>query len=125
MKAMQKVMAKQQSVPTVTTDDKRPSFFLKGDKKTHQIHADDILFVEAHGNYTKIYMAEETIVIHEKISSLEKLLPDADFLRIHKSFIVARSKIELIEGNRITIRDHHVPVGQSYKYNLKQLFKGG
>jgi len=93
-------------------------FFIKGDKKVHQVPVDEILFIEAYGNYTKIYLVEEMIVSHEKISSLEQLLPMADFLRVHKSFIVATKKIKIIEGNRISIREHLVPIGQTYKMNL-------
>lgn len=123
LQAMQKVMDGKQSSTSTPTTDKQLSFFLKGEKKTHQVHTDDILFIEAYGNYTKFFLAQETIVIHEKISSVEKILPKPDFLRVHKSFIVAGPKIKLIEGNRIKIEDHYVPVGQSYKHNLQQLFK--
>jgi len=100
---------------------KRNRFFLKGDKKYHQIVTQEILFIEAYGNYTKLFMEEEMIIGHQKISSFEKLLPDSDFLRVHKSFIVSGAKIKLIEGNRITIAKHQVPVGQLYKHNLKKL----
>ena len=124
LKAMQKVMVTPQSSSVSFKSEKSQSFFLKGDKKTHQMHADDILYVEAKGNYSKMVLTEETIVVHEKISSLEKLLPDSDFLRVHKSFIISREKIKLIEGNRITIGDYHVPVGQTYRHNLNQLLKG-
>ena len=98
---------------------KTGSIFLKGDKKIHRIHTDDILFVEAYGNYSKVFLAQEMIISHEKISSLEALLPSPHFLRVHKSFIVATNKIKIIEGNRITINDHFVPIGQTYKHNLK------
>ena len=98
------------------------SFFLKGDKKIHQIHAADILFIEAYGNYTKVYSRQEMIISHEKISALENLLPKEDFIRVHKSFIVAIQKIKMIEGNRISIDDHYIPIGQTYKNNLKRLY---
>ncbi len=124
LRAMQKVMSIQHPVASISTSKTSPSFFFKGEKKMHQIHADDILFIEAYGNYCKVVLTKETIVIHEKISSLEKLLPDTDFLRVHKSFIVAGVKIKIIESNRITIGDRQVPVGQSYKHNLKQLYNG-
>ncbi len=110
--------------PTPEPESKRGSFFLKGDKKIHQIHKDEILFIEAYGNYTKVFLAEEMIISHEKISTLEALLPTPDFVRVHKSFIVATNKINTIEGNRITVRQHEVPVGQTYKRQLTQLFRG-
>ena len=97
------------------------SIFLKGDKKIHQIHLQDILYVEAYGNYCKVYFQDEMILCHEKISSLEEILPSSNCVRIHKSFIISISKIKLIEGNRIQIGDKFVPVGQTYKLVLKQL----
>lgn len=122
LKAINKVMDYQKSTLIPSPEEKQGSFFLKADKKIHQIHADDILFIEANGNYTKVFLAEEMIMCHEKISSLEKILPTHNFIRVHKSFIVAAKKIKMIEGNRIVIREHYVPIGQTYKHNLKQLF---
>jgi len=98
-------------------------FFLKGDKKIHQVHTDDILYVEAYGNYTKIYFEDEMVISHEKISSLEELLPAEDFLRVHKSFIVAYKKIRTIAGNRISIQEHTIPIGQTYKNALMKWIK--
>ncbi|MEM7375123.1 MAG: LytTR family DNA-binding domain-containing protein [Bacteroidota bacterium] len=95
--------------------------FLKGDKKVHQIHPNDILFIEAYGNYTKIHLLEEMILSHEKISSLEAMLPTEAFIRVHKSFIVSIQRIKTIEGNRIRLGTHEVPIGQTYRNNLKRL----
>lgn len=123
LKAINKTIDTKTTTETIVSSDKSDvSFFLKGDKKMHQIHAEDILFIEAYGNYTKVYLTEGMIVSHEKISSLEKSLPIGDFLRVHKSFIVATKKIKIIEGNRISIGQHFVPIGQTYKNNLKRLF---
>ncbi len=100
------------------------TFFLKGDKKHHQIHIQDILFVEAYGNYSKVYLANEMIVSHEKISNLERLLDNQKFLRIHKSFIIAKDKIKLIQGNQIFVQDHKIPIGQTYKSRINNLLSG-
>lgn len=100
------------------------SFFLKGDKKHHQIHTKDILFIEAYGNYTKVICREERIVCHEKISNLEKFLPEGDFLRVHKSFVVAIDKINQIQGNMIYLQEFTIPIGQTYKHKINQLLGG-
>lgn len=97
-------------------------FFVKGDKKYHQVNSADILFIEAYGNYTKLYLLEEMIISHEKISYYEATLNDQNFMRVHKSFIVALDKIKLIEGNRIFIKDHQVPIGQTYKNMVSKLY---
>lgn len=95
--------------------------FVKGDKKHHQISFDDILLIEAYGNYCKIHLSENVIITLQKISEFEKKLP-GNFLRVHKSFVVPREKIKLIEGNRIHIEDHKIPIGQTYRNVIKQLY---
>jgi DNA-binding LytR/AlgR family response regulator len=98
------------------------SFFLKGDKKHHQIHFEDLLFIEAYGHYTKVYLKNDMIVSNQKISDFDNLLPKLNFIRIHKSFVVAIDKIKHIEGNRVLINEYKIPIGQTYKSNLNKLF---
>jgi DNA-binding LytR/AlgR family response regulator len=105
-------------LPPNETEPNTNSFFLKGDKKHHQIHFEDLLFIEAYGHYTKVYLKNEMIVSPQKISDLEQLLPKTNFIRTHKSFIVAKDKIKQIEGNRILIDAYKVPIGQTYKENI-------
>ena len=123
-KAVNKTIANTTVAKTVIKDDtsKSKSFFLKGDKKYHQVHFDDILFIEAYGHYTKVYLENEMIISHGKISSLNEFLPESSFIRTHKSFIVAKNKIKQIEGNRILIDEHKIPIGQTYKANINNLF---
>ena len=99
-------------------------FFVKGDKKQHQIDLNNLNYIEAYGNYTKLFLKDQMIVSHEKISHYEMLLSNNDFLRVHKSFIVSISKIKFIEGNRIIIGDSKVPIGQTYKSRVQELFNG-
>ncbi|TDD77294.1 LytR/AlgR family response regulator transcription factor [Flavobacterium caseinilyticum] len=110
------------ALPPNETEPNINSFFLRGDKKHYQIHFEDLLFIEAYGHYTKVYVKNEMIVSPQKISDLEQLLPKFDFIRTHKSFIVAKNKIKQIEGNRILIGGYKVPIGQTYKENIIMLF---
>ncbi|UFH34521.1 LytR/AlgR family response regulator transcription factor [Flavobacterium acetivorans] len=109
------------TLPPNETEPSINSFFLKGNKKHHQIHFEDLLFIEAYGHYTKVYLKNEMIVSPQKISDLEQLLPKTNFIRTHKSFIVAKDKIKQIEGNRILIDKYKVPIGQTYKENIMML----
>lgn len=124
LKAINKTFGgKVEAIATDTTANAdQPRLFIKGDKKHHQINSGEILFVEAYGNYTKLYLKNDMLVSHEKISNYEGLLPANNFLRVHKSFLVALDKIKSIEGNRITIENHKIPIGQTYKENIKKLF---
>ncbi len=108
-------------VKEVSTEDTATRFFVKGDKKHHQIDLNDLLYIEAYGNYTKLFLKNEMIVSHEKISHYEDMLTDGNFLRVHKSFLVAINKIKFIEGNRILINEHKIPIGQTYKSAVTKL----
>ncbi len=97
--------------------------FIKEDKKHHQIKLKNILFIEAYGNYVKINMVDKMIVSHQTLTSFTHNLPENQFIRVHKSFIISIDKIELIEGNRIHIRNHKIPIGKMYKLNVNRLIK--
>lgn len=124
VKAVNKVSDIQNSTPLVkavsnTSDNAR--MFVKGDKKHYQINLKNLLYIEAYGNYTKLFLTDEMIVSHEKISHYEDILEESNFLRVHKSFIVAIDKIKCIEGNRIHILDYKIPISQMYKRNVNRL----
>lgn len=110
------------SSSSIESEANAASFFLSRDKKHHQIHFEDLLFIEAYGHYSKVYLKNEMILVHQKISDFEEQLPKGDFIRTHKSFIVSRSKIKHIEGNRVVIEQHTIPIGQTYKMNVSKLF---
>lgn len=97
--------------------------FIKSEKKIHQIQLSDILFLEGAGSYVKIHLLGEVIMTLERLTHFEKELPHPDFIRVHKSFIVATDKIKTIEGNRIFVKDTEIPIGQMYKQNVKKLFE--
>ncbi len=109
----------------ISTESKTTSkrVFLRSNKKYTQVEIDTILFVEASGNYTKVITKEETITIREKLSSVLELLPKEDFLQVHKSFAVAPKHIKTIEGNRIIIADHFIPIGKLFKANVTKLLR--
>jgi DNA-binding LytR/AlgR family response regulator len=106
---------------TKTIEDTK--IFIKEDKKYYQIKLKDILFIEAYGNYVKINMADKMIVCHQTLTSFSHTLPDDQFIRVHKSYIISTDKIELIEGNRILIKNHKIPIGKMYKLNVNRLVK--
>jgi len=99
------------------------SIFLRSNKKHTQVVIDSILYIEASGNYTKVVTTTETVTIREKVSDVIALLPESEFLQVHKSFGVAIKHIKNIEGNRILIHDQYIPIGKLYKINVDQLLK--
>lgn len=89
--------------------------FIKADGKIYNISIEDMLYAEASGNYTKIVMENGTIMPAMTFTSVEELLPRTAFVRVHRSFIINKSKITHVEGNRVYINKHEIPIGSSYK----------
>ena len=106
------------------TDKPDESFlFIKSSKKTYKVTLDDILYIEALGDYVKIYTTDKMIVSYQSLKNIETLLPSKLFPRIHKSFIIALSRVDLIEGNHVKIKDRMIPIGTNFKNDFEKLIK--
>jgi DNA-binding LytR/AlgR family response regulator len=93
-------------------------FFLKVNYQVEKIFYKDILFIEALQNYVAIHLAGKKIISYMTISGMEKKLPGNLFMRIHKSYIVAFNKINMITGNKLIINTHELPVSRNIKDRL-------
>ncbi|MEM0993220.1 MAG: LytTR family DNA-binding domain-containing protein [Bacteroidota bacterium] len=109
--------------PTTTPSETITHIFVKGDKQYHQLLLSDILYVEAYGGYIKIHLDQQMILSHDQLSSFAQKLPSDQFLRVHKSFVIALKKIERIEGNRLFIREKEIPIGGKYRAVIQDLLK--
>ncbi len=98
----------------------RNYFFIKANYKVEKILYSDILFVEALQNYVAIHLADRKLVSYMTISNMEKQLPSALFMRIHKSYIVSIASIEIIDGNKVIVGAHQLPVSRTAKDKLMQ-----
>lgn len=97
------------------------SIFLKSEKKYIQVLLDKILFLEAYGNYVKVVTSDDTILVRDKISDLIQNMAEGFFIQVHKSFAVVPRHIDSIEGNRIFIGKHEIPIGKKYRLNVDHL----
>ncbi|PWK21202.1 LytR/AlgR family response regulator transcription factor [Maribacter polysiphoniae] len=124
LKAVNKVGSSAQSATIVaSTGESKVSVFLYSDKKHVQVKLSDLLYVEAAGNYAKVVLKKNTLVIREKLSDVLEMLPSDGFIQVHKSYIVAKVHINTIEGNRIIIDDTIIPIGKLYKTNVLDVLK--
>ena len=89
--------------------------FVRSDRKMMKICFDEILYLESIGDYVKIHLAGKTVVTRETISGIESKLPQNEFLRTHRSFIVSSSRIDSFTSEYIDIGKKQVPVSRSYK----------
>jgi two-component system, LytTR family, response regulator len=103
-------------VTGTTNDAKQKDFiFLKTDNRLVRLLLEDILFIEGLRDYISVQTKTDKLIVLENLKNLESELPGNLFMRVHKSFIVALNKIEIIERNRIFIREHIIPIGDTYK----------
>lgn len=93
--------------------------FIKVDKKMMKINIEEILFVEGMKEYIKVVTPDKTYITHKSLTSLSEELPNDKFLRIHKSYVIALNKVKSIEGNRIQILNHIIPIGRNYSKEVK------
>ena len=93
------------------------SVFVKSDKRIVKINFADINYIEACGNYIKIF-TDTMILTPQTLSDFLKKLPD-HFLRIHKSFVINFHQLKLIDGNRVILQNNvKIPIGKSYRKDL-------
>ena len=97
------------------------SIFVKSDYKLIQIELKNILYVEGLKDYVKIYEENATRPVMSLMSmkAMEDMLPSDRFLRVHRSYIVQKEKIRIIEHNRIVFGNTYIPIGDSYKQSFQ------
>jgi two-component system LytT family response regulator len=89
--------------------------FVKTENRLQKVALSDILFIEGQGDYLKIVTAAVRIMTLQNFRKFEETLPPENFIRVHKSYLVALNKIESISRNRIKIGNHLIPVSDTYK----------
>lgn len=95
--------------------------FVKTEHKIQRIYMDDILYIEGLKDYISIFTKSERIITLQNMKKMEDSLPAGQFIRVHKSYIVALDKIDSIERSRIQIKDKIIPVGDTYRESFFKL----
>lgn len=91
-------------------------FYIKDEYKWIKIRVNEILYIESFREYVHLHTIDsQKYVFRKSLREIEAKLKTHDFFRVHKSYIVALNTIDSIEGNRIYIQSHQIPIGKSYK----------
>ncbi|MEG1617463.1 MAG: LytTR family DNA-binding domain-containing protein [Bacteroidales bacterium] len=98
------------------------SMFVKTEYKLLNVNFADIKYVEGLKDYVKIFLESEPLPVLSRMSmkQLEETLPTRDFIRVHRSFIVRKDKIRIIERNRIVFGKEYIPVSDSYRDSFQE-----
>lgn len=95
--------------------------FVRSDRVMVKIDFKSIIYIESYSDYIKIHTAKKVIVTRETISAIEAKLPKRQFLRIHRSFIVAIPQISSFTNDHVVVKNQSLPISRSYKKEVQQI----
>ena len=100
--------------------------FIKTKYRMQRLFFDDIYYIKGLNNYLILKTRNKTLYTIQSFKKFSQVLPAENFVRIHKSYVVAIDKIDVIGKNQIYIMDEPIPIGESYKeYFFNYLIQQG
>jgi len=104
------------NVSNLLLDNRQDDFvFIRDAGLIRRLNLDEINYLEAKGDYVKIYQNEKTYAVRSSLKSIEEKLPGKTFIRVHRSFIVNIGRIDTMEGNTLVMHKNFVPIADAYK----------
>ncbi|MGB5264227.1 MAG: LytTR family DNA-binding domain-containing protein [Lutimonas sp.] len=119
-KAKERLQLKKDSQPEVKSNDE--FLFIKSEYKTLRLVLSNIKYIESMREYVQIHLInEKPVMALMTMKKMEEFLPDAEFMRVHRSFIVSLDKITVVERNRIVFDEKkYIPVSDQYKSKFQK-----
>lgn len=120
---LQQPLAIQPAIESASTEPAaRDYVFIRQENKLVKVLFEDVLFLEAHRDMTKIYLKDGVLFANMHLKILGELFPATQFLRTHRSYIVSLTAVQAIQGNRLDIGPYEVPIGNLFREDvLKRL----
>jgi DNA-binding LytR/AlgR family response regulator len=107
-----------------TVSESLPVIFIKSGVEQIRIDLADLRYVESIGNYMKLHLHEKPPVMSRLTTSeAEALLPVNFFIRVHRSFIVAKQKITKVDKRSVWLNETEIPIGPSFNTQIEKLLK--
>lgn len=97
--------------------------FVRSDRRMIKIDFSAIIYIESYSDYIKIHLTSETITTRENISDIQAKLPKAQFIRIHRSYIISMAKISSFTNEEISINNNSLPISRSYKKEVLHILE--
>ncbi len=106
-------------------DVKEGFMFIRSDRKMVKINFDEIVFIESLSDYVKIHLEDQKVLMtRDTISNIGSRLPHKNFLRVHRSYVVAVSKIETFTSDTIGIGKYEIPISRGYRDGVVKRLEG-
>jgi len=114
---------KAKTAAKIADDQKEKYLFIRADYSLIKIVTEDILFIEGLDDYLKIHIQnDKPVIARMTLKNILEKLPSADFVRVHRSYVVPFSRIKSVRNKIIYIENEEIPVGNSYEENFLKLF---
>jgi DNA-binding LytR/AlgR family response regulator len=128
LRAVHKVLDLELRTPTAAANILSNStdrfLYVRADRKMVKVMVNDIRYIEGLKDYVRIFVGNQQIITKQTITSLEEMLPENEFMRIHRSFIVALKKVDSYDHHSLFVNKTELPVGPLYKQEImKRLSK--
>jgi DNA-binding LytR/AlgR family response regulator len=117
--AVNKVAGALSAKSDLSNKDEGASVLIKSGPQTYQVKVNDIFYLEKDGNYVTVHLKDKQILIRENMGDIFELVPASDFIRVHKSYVVAVRHITMIEVHQLVINGKKIPVGSTYREALR------
>ena len=124
LKAVQKAfsLSRQPELSTEITERAKDAFvYFRADRKMVKVMLDDICYIESMKDYVKVFTSTGVIITKQALSAVEAMLPEKEFVRTHRSFIVSLKKIKSFTAELIEVGNTEVPVGKLFRNNVMKL----
>lgn len=105
-------------------NEKQTTISIKSGTKTILLPAESISHVQGLKDYSILFTEDKKFIVNGSIKTILEALPAEHFVRVHKSFIVAKKKVHCVQRNKIEFGEYQIPVGRVYKGNLNDLLRG-
>ncbi|MBS1535104.1 MAG: response regulator transcription factor [Bacteroidetes bacterium] len=104
-------------------ESEKAHLFLNVGKKKVKVHLEEILYVESVKEYIHIYTDSKIVKVKLQLTQIDEFLPKDQFIRIHRSFIAAKNKIDAYSATDVEIKQKQLPIGRSYKELVMRLIE--
>ncbi len=110
--------------PLAREEKKTEAFvYFRADRKMVKVMLQDILYIESMKDYIKVFTTGGTLITKQSISSVEEMLPEREFVRVHRSFIVSLNKVRTFTSELIGVEKTEIPIGKLYRNGVLKLLQ--
>ncbi len=109
--------------PAVKPSEHESFIYLRAHRKMVKVMLNDILYIEGMKDYIKVFTINEVIITKQSLNSVEAMLPEKQFIRTHRSFIVSLSKVKSYTHEIIEINKNEIPIGKFYRSDVLKILE--